>query len=312
MSKIDEAQQLLQMFGLPLAQRNEIAALTLLVLAQLSEETPWNEAQQRSLRIHDMLSEMRARYNRGYAENTRETVRRQVLHQFEQAGVVVRNPDEPKLATNSPRTHYALSDLAVRTIRAYGTQAWEEAHAVFVQTSGSLLEMYQKRRLQARIPLRFQGNEYHLSPGRHNQLQVKVVEEFGPRFAPGSRLLYLGDTENKKLVLDTEVLASLRIPISEHDKLPDVVLYDESHDWLFLIEAVTSHGPVSPKRRLELEKFLKNCTATPLYVSAFPDFATFKSFLTEIAWETEVWLSEIPDHLIHFNGDRFLGPRQPT
>ena len=87
------------------------------------------------------------------------------------------------------------------------------------------------------------------------------------------------------------------------------MFYDEIRNWLFLIEAVTSHGPVSSKRHFELEEMLKECLAARVYVSAFPDFATFKSFLTEIAWETEVWLAEIPGHLIHFNGDRFLGPR---
>ncbi len=156
----------------------------------------------------------------------------------------------------------------------------------------------------------YNGEEYHLSPGQHNELQVAIIEEFGPRFAPGAKLLYLGDTENKSLILDSASFESLGIPAISHDKLPDIVLYDEERLWLFLIEAVTSHGPVSPKRQLELEEVLKGCSAGGVYISAFPDFATFRSFLTEIAWETEVWLAEIPDHLIHFNGDRFLGPNQ--
>ena len=75
------------------------------------------------------------------------------------------------------------------------------------------------------------------------------------------------------------------------------------------MEAVTSHGPVTPKRVEELEDSLNNCTATRIYVSAFPDFRQFRRHLDNIAWETEVWVAEIPDHLIHFNGDKFLGPR---
>lgn len=78
---------------------------------------------------------------------------------------------------------------------------------------------------------------------------------------------------------------------------------------LFLIEAVTSHGPVSPKRLLELEAFLKDCKVGKVYVTAFPDMAEFKKHSGNIAWETEVWLMEVPDHMIHFNGDRFMGPR---
>lgn len=311
MGKIQEAQEFLKALGLPLAQQNEISALTLLVLAQLSEETPWSEAKRQSLRVHDMLLEIKTRYGREYAENTRETIRRQVLHQFEQAGLVFRNPDDPTLATNSPRTHYALSDAGIRTLRNYGSAEWPEALQAFTHAQGTLVEIYQKSREQHKVPLRLaDGAEYHLSPGKHNQLQAAIVEEFGPRFAPGATLLYLGDTENKALILDQVGFEQLNIPVSSHAKLPDVVFHDASRNWLFLIEAVTSHGPISPKRHFELEQMLQQCSAERVYISAFPDFVTFKSFLIEIAWETEVWLAEIPDHLIHFNGDRFLGPHK--
>ena len=135
-----------------------------------------------------------------------------------------------------------------------------------------------------------------------------MVSDFGARFAPGSILLYLGDAAHKLLHLDREKLAELHIPFNEHDKLPDVMLYDEERNWLFLIEAVTSHGPVSPKRFEELEDTLKNCPARRIYVTAFPDLRQFKRHVDNIAWETDVWIAEIPDHLIHFNGDKFLGP----
>ncbi|NJO82136.1 MAG: restriction endonuclease [Blastochloris sp.] len=309
MSKITEAQAVLADLQLPPAQQTEIAALTLLVLAQLDENTPWSDAKRQSLRIHDMMQEMNSRFGRVYAENTRETVRRQVIHQFEQARIVDRNPDEPGLATNSPRTHYALSDVAIRTIRQFNTPNWDAAVAEFLDAQQSLMEIYQRRREQALIPLTYQGQEYHLSPGEHNRLQVAIVEDFGPRFAPGAKLLYLGDTANKSLLVDENAFRALNIPLTRHDKLPDVILYDDQKQWLYLIEAVTSHGPVTPKRRVELDEMLKECSVGLIYVSAFPDFTTFRNFLSEIAWETEVWLSELPDHMIHFNGDRFMGPR---
>lgn len=309
MGKIEEAQEILGVLGLPRAQQNEISALTLLALAQLAEDSPWAEASQPSLRVHDIIIEIERLYGRTYAENTRETIRRQVIHQFAQAGIVSKNPDDPALATNSPRTHYALTDAALQAIRAFDSSRWQSAAENFVQSKGTLLELYQKRLDQHRVPLIYQGQVYHLSPGKHNELQVAVIEEYGPRFAPGARLFYLGDTANKTLLLDEEGFRNLGIPVPDKDKLPDIVLYDEARNWLFLIEAVTSHGPVSPKRYVELEEVLADCIAGRVYVSAFPDFATFKSFLTEIAWDTEVWLSEMPDHMIHFNGDRFLGPR---
>ena len=153
------------------------------------------------------------------------------------------------------------------------------------------------------------GQILQLSPGKHNEVQAAVIELFAPRYAPGSTLLYLGDTENKNLYLDQETLAKIGIPIDKHSKLPDVVIFDANKNWLYLIEVVTSHGPMTPKRIFELNDFLKNCNAGKIFVTAFPDFSEFKKHTKEIAWETEVWIMEIPDHMIHFNGDKFFGPR---
>ena len=311
MTKIEEARDILEQLGLPPAQRNDISCLTLLALTGLSEDDAWSQAGKPSLSIHQMLGFMRDTYGREYAENTRESVRRQVIHQFEQARLVDRNPDDPYLPTNSPRTHYGLTDEALRALRLYGGVGWLSERDAFRSGHGALLEIYQRRRQMREIPIRTStGEEVRLSPGGHNRLQALVVSEFGPRFAPGSTLLYLGDAADKLLHLDREKLNQLGVPVNEHDKLPDVVLYDEERNWLFLVEAVTSHGPVSPKRVEELEVGLRDCTATRLYVSAFPDFRQFRRHLENIAWETEVWVAEIPDHLIHFNGDKFLGPRE--
>ena len=310
MSKIDDARDILEQLGLPPAQRNDISCLTLLALTGLSEDDAWSQAAKPSRTIHQILGFMRDEYDREYAENTREVVRRQVIHQLEQARVVDRNPEAPDLPTNSPRTHYGLTDDALNVLRLYQTSGWESGLRSFRSSHGALLELYQRRRRMREIPVRTSsGEEIRLSPGRHNRLQGQVVTDFGPRFAPGSTLLYLGDAANKLLHLDRDKLAHLGVPITEHDKLPDVVLYDEERNWLFLVEAVTSHGPVSPKRVEELEVTLKDCVATRLYVSAFPDLRQFKQHVDKIAWETEVWIAEIPDHLIHFNGDKFLGPK---
>lgn len=309
MSKIDEVRDILAQLGLPPAQQNDISCLTLLALTGLSEKDAWSQAAKPSRTIHQILVFMRDTYGRDYAENTREVVRRQVIHQLEQARVVDRNPDAPDLPTNSPRTHYGLTDEALSVLRLYQTGDWESELSAFRASHGVLLEIYQRRRRMREIPIRTStGEEIRLSPGRHNRLQAEVVNVFGPKFAPGAVLLYLGDAANKLLHLDEEKLDLLGVPLTEHDKLPDVVLYDEARNWLFLVEAVTSHGPVTPKRFEELEATLKDCTATRVYVSAFPEFRQFKRHADSIAWETEVWLAEIPDHLIHFNGDKFLGP----
>ena len=310
MGKIEQAQEVLEALGLPYAQQNEISALTLLTLAQLSEKARWKDAASQNLRVHDILIKIKQDYGREYAENSRETIRRKVLHQFEQAGIVIRNSDDPLRPTNSGLNNYILSDLVLDVLHSYGTSRWKSMVNQFLAQQGSLLVTYQKAREQNKIPLRVaDGKVYKLSPGKHNKLEVAIVEDFAPRFAPGAKLIYLGDTAKKTLVFDESAFAKLGIPVSEHGKFPDAILYDTKRKWLFLIEAVTSHGPVSPKRQFELEKLFEKCKAGKVYVTAFLDFANYKRYANEIAWETEVWIAEMPSHMIHFNGDKFLGPR---
>jgi type II restriction enzyme len=310
MSKVEEAQAILRALGLPPAQQNEMSALTLLALCGLCPNDPWSNARREGMTVTKGVMTFVAReYGKSYAPNTRETFRRQVLHQLVQARIADYNPFEPGLPTNSPRAHYAIAQTALAAVQAYASAQWEAVAQEFVSRHGSLLTAYSRKRSRRLVPVRLpDGSAVKLSPGIHNRVQAAVVEQFAPRFAPGGRLLYLGDTAKKHLVVDTAILAQLGVPITEHDKLPDVVLWDERRNWLFLVEAVTSHGPVTPKRRVELGAMLTRCGAGLVFVSAFPDFTAFRKHLKAIAWETEVWIAEIPDHLIHFNGDRFLGP----
>lgn len=105
------------------------------------------------------------------------------------------------------------------------------------------------------------------------------------------------------------MLSCLGFSITLHDKMPDVILYDADKKWLYFIEAVTSVGPMNPKRILELNELTKNLAIGKVYVTAFLDFKTYKRFVDDLAWDTEVWIAEAPDHMIHLNGDRFYGPR---
>lgn len=309
--KILEAQKILKNLGLPTAQQNEISALTLLALCNLKPEEKWADASKISLGISKGIMKFIAvNYNKEYAPNTRETFRRQVLHQFEQGRIVDYNPDIPDLPVNSPRAHYALSNEALSVIKSYGSKDWKTKSKNFKDSIANLAKEYAKKRNVERVPVKLpNGKTLHLSPGKHNEVQAGIVELFKPQFAKESELLYLGDTEIKDLFIQTKELEKLGIPIDQHSKLPDVVLYDKNKDWLFLIEAVTSHGPVSPKRFMELEQMLENCSAGKIYVTAFPDFKEFKKWSSDLAWETEVWIMEMPGHMIHFNGDRFMGPR---
>jgi len=125
-------------------------------------------------------------------------------------------------------------------------------------------------------------------------------------------LIYAGDTGDKWGYFDAVLLASLGVKVDSHGKMPDVVLYYEKRSWLLLIESVTSHGPVDGKRHAELAKLFSDAKAGLVYVTAFPNRTAMRRYLSEIAWETEVWLADTPSHLIHFNGECFLGPYEAS
>jgi hypothetical protein len=312
MSKREDAKEVLKSLGLPKPQQNERSCLTLLALAGLSENTPWAKTQRPLHRIWDIMGWMKDKYGKDYAANSRETIRRQTIHQFEQARLVNRNPDDPTRPTNSGETRYQLTEGAAEVLRAFERRNFWKKCQGFLESHGSLTEAYERARNLHKVPVALpDGSRVELSPGIHNELQRLIVEDFAPRFAQGSVVLYLGDTAEKRLLVATDILNTLKIPEMNHDKLPDVVLYDKQREWLFLIEAVTTHGPISPKRHAELEATLKNCPTGRVYVTAFMDFAGFKKYASEIVWESEVWIAEFPDHMIHFNGDKFLGPYPP-
>ena len=145
--------------------------------------------------------------------------------------------------------------------------------------------------------------------GKKERVLIKqIIEEFCPCFVPGGTVVYIGDAEDKFLHLDADYLQRLGVVIPAPAKMPDVVVHDTQHNWLLLIEAVASAGPVDGKRRKELKELFAGCKAGLVFVTAFSTREIMRSFLTQISWETEVWVAEDPDHLIHFNGERFLGP----
>jgi len=168
-------------------------------------------------------------------------------------------------------------------------------------------EHYQRSRQAVALPLKLaDGSQLYLTPGKHNELQIAIIEKFGPRYAANALVLYLGDAANKFVIYEREQLEQLGVPITVHDKLPDIILYRKEKNWLYLIEAVTSQGPVSHKRLYELEKLLEKCTAKRVYISAFLSYGEYRRHQRQIAWETEIWIAEIPEHMIHFDGEKFI------
>ncbi|EEC8686885.1 BsuBI/PstI family type II restriction endonuclease [Escherichia coli] len=306
---IEAAQQIIASLGLPRAQQNERSALCLLALLNLTPGKAWADAENPLVGITPIMNWVREHYGKVYAPNTRETFRRQSMHQFCAAGVALYNPDKPDRPVNSPKAVYQIEPAALSMLRTFGSPAWHDSLATYLAERETLVTRYAKEREQNRIPVEIAaGQQITLSPGEHSELIRAIIEDFAPRFAPGSVLVYAGDTGEKWGYFDAPLLAGLGVDVDSHGKMPDVVLHFTAKNWLLLVESVTSHGPVDGKRHAELARLFAGSTAGLVYVTAFPNRSIMGRYLGEIAWETEVWVADAPSHLIHFNGERFLGP----
>lgn len=305
MDKISETREFLKNIGIPKQQQADICCYVILAMAGIKPEMPWNEATNEWIRIHDIIQFANTYYGTSYAENSRETFRKQALHRFRTAALVEDNGK----ATNSPNYRYRLTDETLQLIRNLDTNEWNKHLKLFLTYHEKLVDIYASKKKMTMMPVKINGDDFSFSAGKHNELQKAIIEDFAPRFAPNAECLYVGDTIEKDLVKNVEKLSELGFEITLHDKMPDVVLYREDKNWIYFVESVTSVGPMDPKRILEIEELTKNVSAGKIYVTAFLDFKTYKKFAEELAWETEVWIAEMPEHMIHLNGDRFMGPR---
>lgn len=307
---LDESLVILQALDFPRAQQNERSALTLLALLNLTPQKTWKDAESRMIGIRAILDFCRSDYGKPYAENTRETFRRQTMHQFVAAGLVVENPDKPDRPISSPKWCYQIEPAALILLRDhYRAKNWKSELADYLSKRQGLVSIYAMEREMLMLPVIInEGASIQLSSGKHSQLIKEIVEEFAPRFVPASRVLYVGDTGEKWGYFDEEGLLALNVEVDVHGKMPDVVLHYPERNWILLVEAVTSHGPVDGKRQNELARLFNNCTAGVVYVTAFTTRSEMSRYVGEISWETEVWVAEAPTHMIHFNGVRFLGP----
>ena len=290
-------------------QRNETAAYTLLALLDLQPDVPWAEAQAPLCGITPVIDFIATAYGVRYAPNTRETIRDDAVKFFVEEGLLLRNPDDPNRPTNSGKTVYQIEPTALALLRKVGSLDWTPALRQYLASRESLKHEIARKRDLARVPVTLpDGSQVALSPGGQNPLIKAIIEHFCPAFAPGGVILYIGDTENKFVHLEAEGLAALGVTLDSAAKIPDVIVHHTAKNWLLLIEAVTSAGPVDGKRRKELKDLFVGCKAGLVFVTAFETRRTMQSFVSHIAWESEVWIADDPDHMIHFNGERFLGP----
>lgn len=313
MSRLDEARLILKALGFDAGRSNERSARTLLALAQLNENSAWSDAKNPRIGVRAILDWIREELDFPVAENTRETYRRQTLHQFRDAGLVILNEDDPVRPTNSSLNNYKLTDEAVAVLRSYGTAQFAGYAEEYLKALPGLLAIYRAERDMTRIPVTLPGGvELTLGAGGQNVLIKQMIDDFCAYFIPGGEVLYIGDADSKLMHFDEQKLAELGVVVNTHGKLPDLVVYQPDKNWLFLMEAASTHGPVDAKRHGELSALFADSTAGLVFVSCFPDRAVMRKFLADLAWETEAWCASDPTHMIHLNGDRFLGPHEAT
>ncbi len=307
--KIAEAVEALTTLQFGPRQRNETAAYALLAMLDLRSDMPWSDAQAPLRGLKGINTFAAEAYGKRYAENTRETIRDDAVKYFVEEGLLLRNPDRPDRPTNSGKTVYQIEPTALALLRKVGTLAWSPALKKYLATREVLKHEIARKRELARVPVILpDGSKVAMSPGGQNPLIKAIIEEFCPAFAPGGVVLYIGDTENKFVHLEADGLAALGVSLDSAAKIPDVIVHFTAKNWLLLIEAATSAGPVDGKRRKELKDLFAGCLAGLVFVTAFENRRGMQTFLSQIAWESEVWIAEDPDHMIHFDGERFLGP----
>lgn len=265
--RLKEAQSVLLDLGLPRQQLNDRTALCLLALLDLAPNKKWESAAAPLIGITPIMDWAKENYDTEYAPNTRETFRRQSMHQFIEAGICTYNPDKPERPVNSPKAVYQIEPNLLTVLQTFGTDAYKSLLKLYLKKRLTLIERYAKARDMNMIPVKIKdGRQIALSPGEHSALIKSIVEDFGSRYAPGGELVYVGDTGDKYGFFDEKLFSGLGVQLDNHGKMPDVVIYLRDKNWLLLIESVTSHGPVDSKRHGELATLFKNCTAGLVYV----------------------------------------------
>ncbi len=317
--KVGEALELLGKIGIPVdgmtPRRRRRVALALLALANMKPDTPWSDASvfdgpdSWKLSTRETIKFWNKNWGEEISPGSYDDVRRRDFLYLKTAGLILASAGDPTASTNNPTRRYGINPDAASLLRQFGTAAGDKASADFIKKHGSLKDRLARERQRAGVTAQLpDGTLLELSAGAHNHLQKAIVESFVPHFVKKPEILYIGDTAKKSLHMRADELRMLGFKDLAHDMLPDVVVYDAQRKWLFLIEAVHSSNPISALRHVALEQFTADCTAPRVYVSVFQNRASLRKWIADISWETEVWLVESPSHLIHFDGDKFLGP----
>ena len=307
---INNALFMLESFGVPTSEmttRQRIKmAMGFLALANMRRGKRWPDAQDVTtvkLGTKDIIRYVNKHFNEKISLGSYDDIRRKDLKPLLQAGIVERS--KPDSAMNDPARGYGISTAYCTVIRVFQSDAWD-AKLADVKTRSKMVLERGTRRISVSIPNK---ENVYLSLGDHNDLQKKIVSEMLPVFCPSDvEILYLGDSAKKQIVNERDKLKRLGISEMGHGLLPDIIAYSTARDWIYMVEAFNTSNPISNTRKADLEKLVEGCSAKVMFVTAFLDRTAFRKEIANIAWATDVWLADTPEHMIHFNGARFLEP----
>ncbi len=312
---INEALDILKCVGIPFSGKSsrglENMAMAFLAVADVSKS--WKEAKGQSENRHLTTREIIKYINDNFEENrsfgSYDDIKRRDLKLLVLADLIQNSADNPSAARNDPTRGNALSSDFKDLLLFYNSNEWDIKLKLFIKNKPSLADILRRKKDMPKVRVKLPtGHTLDFSQGGHNQLIREIIEEFLPRYGNGCEILYVGDAANKFLLREDGKLQELGFFELLHGALPDIVAYDSKKNWLFLIEAFYTSGPMDEERIFELKKELKNCKADLIFITAFTSKAAFKKNASDIGWESEVWTADNPDHLIHFNGGKFLGP----
>lgn len=315
-NKIEEATLILRELGIPIdtltAKRKQHVARAFLALGAIKPSSSWSEfknAEVHYLTTKQILAFGRLHWGEVRSDGSYDDVRRQDLKWLTLSDIAIPAANKPNATTNDGTRGFGIHKAVALVVRRFETKSWNKSIKQFQNEWVLLSKQLARERELNLLPVTLpSGKVIKFKPDPHNQLQKTVIEQFLPRFGYGAEVLYVGDAAEKHKHKDVVKLKKLGFFDLSHEQLPDIIAYSSSKNWLYLIEVVTSANPVTEERLLLLEKRLKKSKIPRIYISAFKNRGVFRKFAADIAWETEVWLEEVPDHLVHFNGGKFLGP----
>ncbi len=314
---IRESLQILDCLGIPIdnytERQKEKMAMALLAVGDVKSSSEWKQIKDSrkkySVTTREIISFHNAYLEEHISSGSYDDIRRKDLQPMLVCEIVVQSAADANIS--DPTRGYQISAEYARIIKNYGQSDWFKQVAIFNKSHMSYEERLSSKRnirkLKVTTP---DGREIELKDGEHNGIQKAVIEEFLPRYGYNAQLLYCGDSDNKYgVIFEKEKLAELGFGDLKRGKLPDVIAYSQEKDWVFLIEAYHTSNPITELRKYELvTKVLGSCAKKAIFVTAFETMSSYKNCQEELAWETEVWIATEPDHMIHRDGERFLGP----